>query len=38
MKTIAAGDVATGDYFMLVSSDPPGTGFGAVTIHLEVTP
>jgi LysM repeat protein len=38
MKTIASGDVATGDYFMFVSSVPAGTGFGVVTLHLEVTP
>jgi hypothetical protein len=38
MKTIGSADVATGDYLMWVGSVPGGTGFGAVTIHLEVTP
>jgi LysM repeat protein len=37
-KTIPSASVATGDYWMVVSSLPSGTGFGILTMHVEVLP
>lgn len=38
LKAIDSADVATGDYFMVVSSVPSGTGFAVLTMHVEVLP